>query len=359
MHLLERYIVSSYMGYRARRPGTSLAARAETHVCLIQGVLVMASSIPYGPRSTANQVLAGVDLTRKWILVTGCNEEIGLETMNALAANGAHVLGLADSLSGAKSACEQVGPRATPVACDLADLDSVAAAAEMIRGLNVSLDAIVANAEVTSPSTLRTRYGVELQFLGNHIGHFALVNQLLDLVRNGTGRVVIVSSSASIIQAPAEGIMFDNLDGRRFYDAMTFYGQSKFAVALYAKELSRRLRRRAIAVNSLHPGASKVTGVLQDLLLPLRVVRSTVQLFMKSRGQRAATGALLAASPCVTGITGEYWSDCQVAEGNPLLNDSDLAKRLWQVSMQIVERITSATRTDAGGWLVRREAIEP
>jgi WW domain-containing oxidoreductase len=313
----------------------------------------MASSIPYGPRSTANQVLAGVDLTRKWILVTGCDEEIGLETMNALAANGAHVFGLANSLSGAKSACEQVGPRATPVVCDLADLDSVAAAAEVIRGLRVSLDAIVANAEVAIPPTLRTRYGVELQFLSNHIGHFALLNQLLDLVRNGTGRIVIVSSSASVIQAPPEGIMFDNLDGHRSYDPMTFYGQSKIAVALYAKELSRRLRRRAIAVNSLHPGATKGTVLRRDLLLSLRVVRSTVQQFMKSAGQRAATGALLAASPCVTGITGEYWSDCQVAEGNPLLNDSELAKRLWQISLQIVARITNATRANTGGGAIR------
>ena len=114
--------------------------------------------------------------------------------------------------------------------------------------------------------------------------------------------------------APPDGIMFDNLDGLLFYDPLTFYGQSKLAVALYAKELSRRLRRRAIAVNSLHSGASKGSGARKDLFLPLQVVRSMVQLFMKSVGQRAATGALLAASPCVTGITGEYWSDCQVAE---------------------------------------------
>jgi WW domain-containing oxidoreductase len=317
----------------------------------------MASSIPHGARSTANQVLAGVDLTRKWILVTGCDEEIGFETMNALVANGAHVFGLANSLASAKNACDQIGPRATPVECDLADLDSVSAAAQMIRGLQVSLDAIIANAEVASPPTLHTKYGVELQFLGNHIGHFALVSQLLDLVRNGTGRIVIASSSASISQTPPEGIMFHNLDGHRFYDPMIFYGQSKFAVALFAKELSRRLRRRAIAVNSLHPGAARGAGLRKDLLLPLRVVRSTVQHFMKPVGQRAATGALLAASPCAAGITGEYWSDCQVAEGNPLLNDSELAKRLWQVSMQIVERIRSATRTNAAGWVDRHEAI--
>ena len=317
----------------------------------------MASSIPHGARSTANQVLAGVDLARRWILVTGCDEEIGFETMNALAANGAHVFGLASSLAGAKSACNQIGPRATPVECDLADLDSVAAAAETIRSLQVSLDAIVANAEVASPPALHTKYGVELQFPSNHIGHFALMNQLLDLVRNGTGRIVIVSSSASVMDAPPDGIMFDNLDGHRFYDPMIFYGQSKFAVALYAKELSRRLRRRAIAVNSLHPGSTKSASLRQDLLLPLRVVRSTVQLFMRSASQRAATAALLAASPCVAGITGEYWSDCQVADGNPMLNDAKLAQRLWLVSMQIVQRIMNAARSNAGSF-IRREAIE-
>ena len=296
----------------------------------------MASSIPHGARSTASQVLAGVDLARKWILITGCNDEIGFETMNALAANGAHVFGLASSFAGAKSACDQIGPRATPVACDPADLDSVAAAAGMIRGLQVSLDAVITTAEVAIPPMLRRRYGVELQFLGNHIGHFALVNTLLDLVRNGTGRIVIASSSASVTQTPPEGIMFDNLDGYRFYDPMTFYGQSKLAAALYAKELSRRLRRRAISVNSLHPGATKGTGL---------------------RGQRAATAALLAASPSVTGITGEYWSDCQVAGGNPLLNDSGLAKRLWQVSTDIVQRVKNATRNYAGS-MIRHEAIE-
>jgi WW domain-containing oxidoreductase len=355
------------MGYRAPSCGTTLSERnfgdqttyeQRSHrgsPLFGKGVPVMANAIPHGARSTANQVLAGVDLTRKWILVTGCDEEIGFETMNALAANGAHIFGLASSPAGAKSACNQVGPRATPVACDLTDLDSVDAAAEMIRGLQVSLDAIITNAEVAMPSTLRTRYGVELQFLGNHIGHFALVNQLLDLVRNGTGRIVIASSCANV-QTPAEGVMLDNLDGRRFYDPMTFYGQSKFAAALYAKELSRRLHRRAIAVNSMHSNGMKTTGAHQDLLLPLRVVRSTVQRFMRSAGQRAATGALLAASPHVTGITGEYWSDCQVAEGSSLLNDGELARRLWQVSMQIIERITNVTRSNTG--VIRRTAIE-
>src|ERR1017187_1689915 len=224
----------------------------------------MAKSTPFGARSTADKVLAGIDLTGKRIVVTGCNSGIGFETMSALSANGAHVIGLARSRRDAKIACDKVGPSSTPVACDLADLDAVAAAAGAIRALQGPLDAVVANAGIANLPTLRTRQGVEMQFLVNHIGHFALVNGLMDLVRNGTGRIVIVSSSASINQAPAEGIMFDNLDGQRFYKPFMFYGQSKLANALFAKELSRRLSARGIAVNSLHPGATRGTGLIKN-----------------------------------------------------------------------------------------------
>src|SRR3982074_3345990 len=231
----------------------------------------MANSNPFGVRSTADKVLAGIDLTGKRIVVTGCNSGIGFETMSALGANGAQVIGLARSLRDAETACVKAGPSCLPVACDLADLGSIAAAARTIRALEVPLDAIVANAGIANLPTLQTRYGVEMQFLVNHIGHFPLVNGLSGLGRNGTGRIVIVSSSASIKQAPAEGIMFDNLDGGRFYKPFTFYGQSKLANALFAKELSRRLSARGIAVNSLHPGATRGTGLNKNLSLPLNI----------------------------------------------------------------------------------------
>lgn len=296
------------------------------------------TSIQFGARSTADQVLAGIDLSGKRIVVTGCGSGIGFETMSALAANGAQVIGLARSPADAETACRKAGSTCTPVACDLADLGSVAAAAAAIRALNGSLDTIITNAAVANLPTLRTKYGVEMQFLVNHIGHFALVNQIHDLVRNGTGRIVIVSSSAGIRQAPAEGIMFENLDGRRFYEPLAFYGQSKLANALFAKELSRRLSARGIAVNSLHPGATRSTGLNRNLTLPLRIVLSAAKWFMKSAPQGAATQALLAAHPSVGGISGEYWTNCRIAPGNPLLEDAGLAERLWKVSEDIVAR---------------------
>jgi WW domain-containing oxidoreductase len=258
--------------------------------------------------------------------------------MNALAANGARVIGLARQAQDAGAACAEAGPTCIPVACDLADLESVAAAAATIRALQSPLDAIVANAGIANLPTLQTKYGVELQFLVNHVGHFALVNGLHDLVREGTGRIVIVSSSAGIHQAPPEGIMFDNLDGSRFYKPLTFYGQSKLANALFAKELARRLNSRGIAVNSLHPGAVRGTGLNRHLTVPLQIVLSAARWFMKSATRGAATAALLAANPIVRGISGEFWANCRIAKGNPLLEDAGLARRLWEVSQDIVAR---------------------
>jgi NAD(P)-dependent dehydrogenase (short-subunit alcohol dehydrogenase family) len=292
--------------------------------------------IYHGLRATADQVLAGIDLTRKCFLVTGCNSGIGFETIRALAANGAHVIGLARSFSSAKSACDKVGRYATPIACDLADLASVDRAVREIGDLDVPIDALIANAGVAIPPTLAIRYGIEVQFLVNHIGHFFLINQLVDLVRNGSGRIVLVAGRSSITEAPRQGIMFDNLDGHRSYKPLQFYGQSKLAVTLYAKELSHRLRARRIAVNSLHPGATRGTGLYKHFAMPKRMGILAAQLFAKSASQGAATQVYLAGSPQVAGITGEYWSNCRIVSGNPLLSDRDLSRRLWRVSEQIV-----------------------
>jgi WW domain-containing oxidoreductase len=298
----------------------------------------MTDTIPFGAHSTADNVLAGIDLSGKHILVTGCNSGLGFETMNALCANGAHVIGLARSFGDAKTACAAASPSATPVECDLADFDSVAAAADAVHALHCPLDAVIANAGIANLPTLQTKYGIEMQFLVNHIGHFALINGLLDLVRNDSGRIVVVSSSAGVKQAPAEGIMFDNLGGERFYKPLSFYGQSKLANALFAKELSRRLSTRRIAVNSLHPGATRGTRLNKSVGLPLKIALSVARVFMRSTAHGAATQALLAASPRVQGVTGEYWANCRIAGGHPLLQDAGLARRLWDVSEDIVAR---------------------
>ncbi len=300
----------------------------------------MAHSNPFGARSTADHVLAGVDLTGKRFVVTGCASGIGFETMNSLAANGARVIGLARVLGDAQTACKRAGPSCVPLGCDLSDLASVAAAAQSILASGAPLDGIVANAGIAKLPDLRTRHGVEMQFLVNHLGHFALINALSGIVRSGAGRIVIVTSQAAGKRAAAK-LMLDNLDGRRFYDPQAFYDQSKIAAALYARELSRRLAGRGIAVNSVHPGATRGTGI--DRHVNASMFRSLGALFMKNARRGAATQALLAASPSVAGISGEHWHDCRIAEGHPLLTDTGLAQRLWEVSDRLVTARTETT----------------
>src|SRR5450432_1100392 len=277
----------------------------------------MTKLVQFGRRSTADQVLAGIDLTGKHIVVTGCNTGLGFETMNAFAANGATVIGLARTIHAAAAACTQASPVCIPVACDLTDLESISAAVQTIRDSARPLDAIVANAGVANLPSLETRYGLEMHFLANHIGHFALLKGLADLLRDNSGRVVIVSSNAGISHAPPEGIMFDNLDGHRHYKPSTFYGQSKLANALHAKELSRRLSSRGIAVNSVDPGAART-----------RInTRFFARLFARSAARAAATQAFVSANPQASGITGQFWSDCRISKGSPLLQDAVLARR--------------------------------
>jgi WW domain-containing oxidoreductase len=288
----------------------------------------MTTAIKFSRRSTADHVLAGIDLTGKHIMVTGCNSGLGFATMNAFAANGASVIGLARTIESASRACALASPACIPVACDLSNFDSISAALDTIRGLSVPLDSIVANAAAANLPSLETRYGVERQFLTNHLGHFMLVNGIADLLRDGSARVVLVSSGASIGQAPSEGIMFGNLDGHQFYDPSIFYAQSKLANALYAKELSRRLAARGIAANSADPGPAR-TGIRKGFF---------PRLFAKTAARAAATQALLAASPEASGITGEYWSNCKISKGNALLQSAVLAERLWDVSQDILDR---------------------
>jgi NAD(P)-dependent dehydrogenase (short-subunit alcohol dehydrogenase family) len=298
----------------------------------------MTNSTSFGKRSTADQVLAGIDLTGKRYVVTGCNSGLGYETMNALAANGATVIGLARTFDAASQACARANPTCIPVACDLADFDSIAAAVRTIRNLADPFDAIVANAGVANLQSAQVRYGVEMHFLVNHLGHFVLVNELADRLRDHDGRIVVVSGGASIDQAPAVGIMFDNLDGSRSYSPQVFYGQSKLANVLYAKELSCRLSARGIAVNAVDPGASR-TDLDRGARPRKRPLASLLsRLFTKTPAQGAATQTLLAASPQVAGISGEYWTDCKIAQSNPLVSDDKLAMRLWDVSEEIVVR---------------------
>jgi NAD(P)-dependent dehydrogenase (short-subunit alcohol dehydrogenase family) len=298
----------------------------------------MAQSIRFGSRSTADQVLAGIDLSRKRVVVTGCNSGVGFETMKALDANGARVIGVARTLEEAEAACSAVGRSLKPLGCDATDLTSVDAAVETIFHLTGPQDAVIINS-------------LELRCFADHIAQFVLVNRLAELVRPGTGRIVIGSNDANVTEETVDDVIFDNLGGERIYDSRAFHGQAKLATALFVKELSRRLEAQGVLVNAFHSGATGNRNSREARGVTQRLIQSIVRYFTGSPAQRAATPALLAASPLVAGITGEHWSNCQIARGNPLFSDLGLAKRLWDVSAQIAAIASGRGNSPQAAWL--------
>jgi NAD(P)-dependent dehydrogenase (short-subunit alcohol dehydrogenase family) len=178
---------------------------------------------------------------------------------------------------------------------------------------------------------------VELQLFTNHVGHFLLVNGLLDLLAD-QGRVVVLSSRAHF-RAPPEGIRFDDLGAERSYSPWVHYGQSKLANLLFAKELARRLagtRRSAVAV---HPGVIRTSLGRHLPGLAQRVLGLAGPLFLKSAAQGAATQVHAAVHPAMAGVSGAYLADCNLARPRPDADDPALARRLWEVTERLVESL--------------------
>ncbi len=136
----------------------------------------------FDKKTTADQVLAELDLTRKTFLLTGCATGIGFETMRALTARGAQVVGTARALSRAAEACGKVAGNTTPIACNQDDFADVARACDAIEALGLKFDAIIANAGIMGPPTADVRYGVASQFRVNHLSHMLRITRLAHML---------------------------------------------------------------------------------------------------------------------------------------------------------------------------------
>ena len=225
-----------------------------------------------------------------------------------------------------------------PVACELSEPASIRACIDAVKSGAGPLDAIVCNAGVMAPPTLRQAHGYELQFFTNHIGHFILVTGLLNRLAPA-GRVVVVASNAHR-RASAAGIEFDNLSGARGYSPMRAYGQSKLANILFTRELARRLGSGGQTANCLHPGVI-ATNLMRTVPLVGRVAMSlATPLVLKTAAEGAATQCYLATNPAVAGVTGAYFRDCNPAEPRPMAKDDAMAARLWTTSEEIAAKVS-------------------
>lgn len=279
---------------------------------------------PFPVGTTAERVTHGIDLTGKTALVTGCNSGIGQETMRVLALRGAHVLGTARSLAKARSACDAVTGKATPVVLDLSDFDSVAACSKRVAALTPRIDILVCNAGIVLDQ-LEQVNGLEKTFVVNHLGHYLLVRRLLSQVTAAPQGRVVVLGSGNHRDAPNGGIQFQDLSGRTWTQR---YAHSKLANGLFSFELAKRLAKTRATSNCLTPGHTR-TNILRHTGDAYRDDARTV-------AQGAATPCYVATSPALAKVSGQYFSDFQVAEQSPLQRDSAMAARLWKVSGQLV-----------------------
>lgn len=303
----------------------------------------------FGETSTAEDVTAGVDLSGKRVLITGCNSGLGLESMRVLAMRGAHILGVARSKDRASAAFAELragglkSDAFTPLAADLADFASVAACADEVNALGQPLDVLMCNAGIMALQTLEQVNGIERHFVVNHLGHFVLVNRLVDLVRAAPQGRVVVLSSLGYKWAPEAGIEFDNLSGQRGYEPNRMYGQSKMANHLFVVELARRLAGTAATANSVHPGVIN-TNLGRHFPWYVRVAASLIGwTFMKTVEEGAATQCYVATAPALAKTSGLYFADCNpVVPERPEMMDAAMAERLWAVSEELTKPYVAA-----------------
>jgi WW domain-containing oxidoreductase len=294
----------------------------------------------YSSRTSADEILAGRDLSPLRIAITGCNAGIGFETARSLAQAGATIVlpcrDMEKSVATAMRIKETVpDARLEPAVMDLSDLTSVVSFAESQRDAPDSkkLDILICNAGVYPGNYRESAQGFELCFAVCHLGHFTLVRSLWPSIIKWKTRLVIVASGSH--RSPAK-INFGNLPAKpKRYSSLKAYGQAKLANVLFANELNRRLGDRGVFANSLHPGALIATSIGRTSWLA-KVAIAFARPFSKSLNQGAATTVYCAVAPEAATLRGEYLDDCAVAQASDEARDSDVASRLWEVSEKLV-----------------------
>ncbi|WP_392959712.1 SDR family NAD(P)-dependent oxidoreductase [Streptomyces sp. LN245] len=301
----------------------------------------------FGARSTADDVLRGIDLSGRLAVVTGGYSGLGLETTRALAGAGAHVVVPARRPATAREALADIDGAETDE-LDLGDLESVRAFAERFLASGRVIDIVIDSAGIMACPETRVGPGWEAQFATNHLGHFALVNRLWPAIAPGGARVVSVSSAGHHYS----GIRWDDVHWRTGYDKWEAYGQAKTANVLFAVELDRRGRDFGVRAFSLHPG-----GILTPLQRHLPRQEMVERGWIDENGtplnpegfktpqQGAATQVWAATSPQLAGMGGVYCEDCDIAEPAPAdgtrtgvsayATDPEQAARLWELSAEL------------------------
>jgi NAD(P)-dependent dehydrogenase (short-subunit alcohol dehydrogenase family) len=317
----------------------------------------------FGATSTTEDVLTGVNLRGKRILVTGVSAGLGVETARSLAAHGANVVGAARDLNKAETATAQVRKDASAnggsfdlIPLDLGDLKSVRDSSNKLLETGEPFDVVIANAGVMATPFTYTKDGFEMQFGTNHLGHFVFVNRIASLIRAG-GRLVNLSSA---------GHRYSNVDlqdpnfERTEYEPFVAYGRSKTANILFSVAFDNRHRERGVRAAAVHPGGIRTelgrytdVGRLETMIAQINkqlAAEGKPPFQLKTVPQGAATSVWAGVVAPADEIGGRYCENCHV--GNVVPDDATItvasegvrayaldaanAEALWKKSEEMV-----------------------
>ncbi|KAI4351700.1 hypothetical protein L6164_006034 [Bauhinia variegata] len=302
----------------------------------------------YSSSSTAEKVTQGINGSDLTAIVTGATSGLGLETTRVLALRGVHVIMGVRNMVAAKDVKEAImkeipTAKVDPMELDLSSLASVRKFASEFIASGLPLNILINNAGLGSNSMLFSKDNIELLFATNHLGHFLLTNLLLDTMKNTAsqskkeGRIVNVSSGLHKRSYP-QGICFEKINDKSIFNPLCVYAQSKLANILHANELARRLKEEGVDItaNSLQPGVV-VTNIFRYSTLLNALIKGLGRFVFKNVQQGAATTCYVALHPQVKGITGEYFSNCDLAKTSSQGSDMELASKLWDFSTKLIE----------------------
>jgi NAD(P)-dependent dehydrogenase (short-subunit alcohol dehydrogenase family) len=312
----------------------------------------------FGARSTAAEVLEGIDLSGRLAIVTGGYSGLGLETVRALSGAGADVIVPARRPQHATEVLADV-ERVEVFELDLGNLDSVFACAQQVLDTGRGVDILINNAAIMACPETRVGPGWEAQFATNHLGHFAFTNRLWPLLTADAGARVVALSSTGHKLSP---IRFDDLHWETGYEKWPAYGQAKTANSLFAVQLDALGQDQGVRAFAAHPGG--IMTPLQRHLSREEMIASgwmdeegNVDDRFKTPEQGASTSTWAATSPALAGMGGVYCENCDIAKptevGTPSARiegvdahaiDPDDAARLWSVSAELtgVDAFSSA-----------------
>ncbi|KAL1086434.1 hypothetical protein V6Z11_D08G115800 [Gossypium hirsutum] len=291
----------------------------------------------FSASSTAEEVTQGIDGTGLTAVVTGASSGIGTETARVLALRGVHVVMAVKNMTTGREVKETIAKRNPNAKIDAMELDlsSLASvrkfAADFISS-GLPLNILINNAGIMATPFMLSKDGIELQLATNHVAQ-----------GRTEGRIVNVSSRRHKFSYP-EGIRFDKINDQSGYNSLSAYGQSKLANVLHANELARRLKEDEVAItaNSLHPGAI-ATNLFRHSNLINGLVGLVGKYVIKNVEQGAATTCYVALHPQVTGKTGLYFADSNVAETSLQANDNALARKLWDFTFTLINNCPNNT----------------